>query len=369
MSERKLVTIEKVKEIRPIEGADNIECAIVRNWPVVVKKGEYKVGNWCIYYEIDSFLPIHDDYEFLRKGCYKKFTDGTEGFRLKTIKLRGQISQGLLMPITMLNEIYAEPEMVIGISSETGGKVYQLGPYEDALRIEEGVDITELMGVTKYEPPLAPGLQGVARGNFPSFIKKTDEERIQNMGKVLYHNKTDKFYVAEKLDGSSTTYYLKDGVFGVCSRNLDLEETEGNMYWQVARELNIEMKLRAYCFTAERKLNMAIQGELIGEGIQGNPYKIKGRTVKFFNVFDIDRFDYLPMKQFLGIMEEMELDTVPIIEKEYVLPDTVDEILTYAEGKSVLNNETEREGLVFRTIGENRLSFKAISNNFLLKEK
>lgn len=360
--ERKLASIQRVADIRPIEGADAIEVVRINNWDVVAKKGEYKIDDLCVYCEIDSFLPIKEEYEFLRKSSFKKMGD-QEGFRLRTVKLRGQVSQGLVLPLSVLE---GEDEMKISYSEQPWGKQLQLGPYDNALVIEEGVDVTELLGIVKYEPPIPAQLAGQVKGNFPSFLRKTDEERVQNLTKN-YNNWVElglDFYVTEKLDGSSATFYLKDGEFGVCSRNLDLKEDEENTYWKVARELQIEEKLKA------NGRNLAIQGELIGEGIQGNPYKIKGHTVRFFNVFDIDRQEYYGLPMFLAIMEhELKLNTVPILtELTMKLPKTIDEVLEFADGKSVLNPDFDREGVVFRTM-DRKISFKAISNKFLLNEK
>lgn len=361
--ERKLASIQRVVSIRPIEGADAIEVARINNWDVVVKKGEYKIGDHCVYCEIDSFLPIKEEYEFLRKSSYKKMGE-LEGFRLRTIKLRGQVSQGLLLPLSVLE---GEDEMKIGIAMQLHGRPQlQVGPYDDVLIIEEGADVTELLGITKYEAPISAQLAGQVKGSFPSFLRKTDEERVQNLTKEYAKWVEDEtnFYVTEKLDGSSATFYLKDGEFGVCSRNLDLKETEDNTYWKVAREMQLEEKLAA------NGRNLAIQGELIGEGIQGNPYKIKGQTVRFFNVFDIDTQEYYGLPMFLAIIKhELKLETVPILTNLTMkLPKTIDEVLKFADGKSVLNPEFDREGVVFRTI-DRQISFKAISNKFLLNEK
>lgn len=377
--ERKLASIQKIASIRPIEGADAIEVARINNWDVVVKKNEFKVGELCVYFEIDSFLPIREEFEFLRKSSYKKMGD-QEGFRLKTIRLRGQVSQGLVVPITILN---GEEEMKIGISQQPHGEQLQLGPYDNALVIEEGVDVTELLGVVKYEPPIPAELAGKVKGSFPSFLRKTDEERVQNLVKEYAQWKEQDldFYVTEKLDGSSATYYYKDGVFGVCSRNLELAEPEEfvegmvmcadgierprqqNSFWKVALEIGLKEKLEAY------GRNIAIQGELIGEGIQGNPYKIKGQTVRFFNLFDIDAQEYAGLPMFLATMQhDLKLETVPILEMSANLPDTIDELLAYADAKSVLNPDFDREGVVLRSM-DRKISFKAISNKFLMNEK
>lgn len=347
---RKLATIREINDLLPIEGADKIELAIVDSWKVVVAKG-LQVGDKVCYCEIDSFLPVQPEFEFLRKSCYKKLAGGQEGFRLKTIKLRGQISQGLCIPLNQLPQL------------------------KDCL---VGDDVTSLLGITKYEPPISPQLAGVAKGNFPSFLKKTDEERIQNLTKeyqqYLISNK--QFYAAEKLDGSSATFYLRDGQFGVCSRNLELKQEvylpeqvlcedkqihtkQENAFLKVARELQIEDKLRTLPF------NACLQGELIGEGIQKNKYNIKGHSVRFFNLFNIDTYEYLPVDVLVNFCKDVGLLTVPIF--DFTLPKNIDELLLIAEGKSNLNDATEREGLVIRST-DCMISFKVISNKFLLNE-
>jgi len=207
----------------------------------------------------------------------------------------------------------------------------------------------------------------------------------QNLTSKYEKLKESTYYVTEKLDGSSATYYFRDGVFGVCSRNLELEDPgvfvpgnvlcedgverpkKENTYWKIAKELFIEEKLG----TLEE--NYSIQGELIGEGIQGNPYKIKGHQLKIFNVFNIDKQEYLSLDEMVSFLEKVNVDSkplelVPIIYYDYKLPATINEVLVQAEGKSVLNSNTEREGIVIRNHNKT-ISFKAISNKFLLKSK
>lgn len=339
---RKLATIQKIKEIHPIEGADAIELAIINGWKVVVAKNVgHKVGDYVIYCEIDSFLPIKEEFEFLRKSSYKKMSDGTEGFRLRTIKLRGQVSQGLIIPMSIL-----------------------LNYKNFMVEFEEGSDLTEILGIVKYEPPIPAELAGKVKGNFPSFIPKTDEERIQNLTKEFEEwKKSDiDFYITEKLDGSSATYYYKDGVFGVCSRNLELLETEGNTFWKVARELDLENKMKSLGY------NVSFQGELVGEGIQGNPYKIKGQKVFFFNVFNIDNREYSDLTEFVNTIHGLSLDTVPKIETNFKIPDTIEDLLLYSDDKSYHNSNFDREGVVIRSL-DRKISFKVISNKFLLNEK
>ncbi len=344
--ERKLASIRRIANLSPIEGADKIELATVDGWKVVVAKDVgHKVGNLVVYCEIDSFLPIKDEFEFLRKSSYKKMVDGTEGFRLKTIKLRGQVSQGLILPINVL----------------------PITQFASGHNLPEGMDVTEMLGIVKYEPPIPAELAGKVKGMFPSFLHKTDEERVQNLTSEYEEWKIQskhQFYVTEKLDGSSATFYVNDGVFGVCSRNLELLETEGNTFWKVARELDLENKMKSV------GRNICFQGELIGEGIQGNPYKIKGQTVKFYTGFDIDKQIRIPFVNFVVMLQEMDLGYVPVLNQGFgfQLPETIGDMLNYAEGKSALNSDTEREGVVVRSM-DGTISFKAISNKFLINEK
>jgi RNA ligase (TIGR02306 family) len=314
------------------------------SWECIVSKGEFKIGDLGVYFEIDSMLPCNSIFSmFESKKMKTKNSDGSEGYRLRTIKLRGIISQGLILPISVLNppdtNIYVEPF--------------------------EGLEVTEMLGIVKYEPPIPAELAGKVKGGFPSFIPKTDEERVQNLTSEYdgwrFQSK-HQFYVTEKLDGSSATFYFKDGVFGVCSRNLELLETEGNTFWKVARQLKLEEWLGTH------ETNYSIQGELIGESVQGNPYKIKGQTVRFYNAFNIDTQEYLGFPDFIKLIDSMGLETVPVLDINFMLPDTVEELLKYADAKSALNPNFDREGVVIRSF-DRTISFKVISNKFLLNEK
>ncbi len=334
---RKLARIEEIINIKPIENADAIELASVKGWNVVVKKGEFKKGDKCVYFEIDSFLPVKPEFEFLRKSSYKRLGDGTEGFRLKTIRFRGQISQGLVLPISILGE------------KQNGFKL-------DA-------DVSETLRVIKYEPPVPASLTGEIKNSHPSFIPKTDEERIQNLTEYYSRWSNLSFYITEKLDGTSVTAYLNNGNFGICTRNFELKEDEKNTYWKVAKELDLMEKLSRLPF------NAAIQGEIIGEGVQTNLYKLRGQEIKVFDIFNIDEGKYLSYEEFMDTSKNLELETVPVIEEDFKLPGSIDELLKYADGKSILNPEANREGIVLRTKEGKRVSFKAISNLFLLSEK
>ena len=336
---RKMATIRFIDALNPIEGADAIECATVGGWKVVVKKGEFTVGDRAVYCEIDSWIPT-ELAPFLSKGKEPRVFEGVKGERLRTVKLRGQLSQGLL-----LNMDLAIPQ--------TNSYV-------------EGEDVSELLGIQKWEMPMNAQLAGMARGNFPSAIPKTDQERAQNLVKELRIASESglQFEVTEKLEGSSMTVYLIDGVFGVCSRNLDLKETEGNTFWQVAVRDKLELKLRAMELD-----NIAIQGELVGPGIQGNIYKLDSPRFYVFDVYSILAGTYYAPAERRALIEKMHLMHVPVllIDKDLGVG-SVEEILQWAEGASLLNDKQEREGIVFKECNGG-MSFKAISNKYLLGEK
>ena len=342
---RKLATIRKIDALRAIPDADAIECAVVGGWTAVVKKGEFKAGDLAVYCEIDSWIP-HALAPFLSKGKEPRVFDGIAGERLRTMKLRGQLSQGLLLPFAIMK------------------------PFFDDILFTEGVDVSELLGIVKYEAPIPAQLAGEVKGMFPGWIQKTDQERIQNLKEELdYWLKEQHVWeVTEKLDGSSMTVYLRDGEFGVCSRNLELKPSETNSLWKVAVRNDLELKLRR----ANR--NLALQGELIGEGIQGNPYKQKGQEFFLFDIYDIDTSKYFTPAERKAFVEEHDIKHVPVLAFGAELADTlgvnsIDGILRFAEGKSVMGMiGCEREGVVFKSKAM-QCSFKAISNKFLLRSE
>ena len=325
---RQIVSIQRIKKIEPIPNADAIVKATVLGWQLVTKKGEFNEGDLCVYVEIDALLPDKPAFEFMK----------ARGMRVRTIRLRGQISQGICFPLSIL---------------------------PGSIKIEEGMDVTEILGIEKYEPPVPASLSGIMKGGFPSFIPKTDETRVQVLQDLLDKFNNEPCYVTEKLDGTSVTYFIKDGVFGVCSRNLELIETPDNTLWKLAREMQIEEKLVAL------KGNYALQGEVIGEGVQGNKYKMKGQQVFFFSAFNIDEYQYLDYSDFNAIIHELGFKTVPVLENDFVLINSIEALVKKAVGKSVLYS-VDREGIVIRPLIEKvdatgRVSFKAINPEFLLK--
>jgi RNA ligase (TIGR02306 family) len=343
---RKLASVRRIDEIRPIEGADAIEAAVVGGWVVVVKKGEFTAGDLAVYLEIDSFVPTELAPFLTKPGHFPKEFNGVKGERLRTVKLRGQVSQGLLLKV-----------------GECFGATVTLSA-SDATPYTEGDDVSEALGIQKYEAPVSAQLAGQVRGNFPGFISKTDQERIQNLTAELREwqdNPKFTWEVTEKLDGSSMTVYVRDEEEGVCSRNLDLKRDEANSYWAVAIKLELIAKIRS------TGRNLALQGELIGEGIQKNPYNIRGQDFRLFDIFDIDRGDYVSPAERRTIAAELGITHVPVIATELVITEFVQGLLAMAEGKSVLNNKTEREGFVFKCNTFGGPTFKIISNRFLIK--
>jgi len=396
---RKLASIQRVLSVRPIPGADLIEAVDVLGWTVVCKKGRFAVGDLCVYFEIDSFLNADDE----RYASFEdRFTNwGTKrGMRLKTIKLRKQISQGLIMPIS---------------------DYFELSPSVRMNPVVEGEDVTELLKIEKWEPAEeatsnAGGIGKVAGSKpFPSFLRKTDQERVQNYIGELPKVADQSFEVTIKLDGSSMTIFhvnklsphyahaaedievravkrmswfgkkwhaIKKAVGlvqtpafidGLCSRNIQLDINDGNHFSQYVREHFLLEALENY------GQNIAVQGELIAPSIQGNYEKVAGFEFYVYDVFDIDAQRYHSPEVAREIVKALGLKYVPVLQHGAMLVDfgfaegtpvrdVVDNILAFAEGDG-MNKGVKREGIVFKSNGS-EFSFKAISNSYLLhKEK
>lgn len=342
---RMMAWIARIDAVQKHPGADFLDICSIGGWECVTKLGEFHIDDLVIYISIDAWVPT-EVAEFLSKGKEPREFNGVKGERLRTVKLKGQISQGLILPISILKDV-------------------------DSDMLVLNTDLTEVLNIQKWEKPLPTHLSGIIKGNFPSFIPKTDQERVQNMKPKLariagcYLN----FEVTEKMDGSSMTVFKNDDKFGVCSRNLELVETEGNAFWMATRELSLEPALRSL------NGNYAIQGELCGPGIQGNKYGFSNYQFLVFDIFDIDKQMYLLPSERLNLVVQLGLTSVPILElnTKFLNLDNMSEILKLAEGYSVYGDRVEREGLVFKChnydISMNILSFKAISNAWLLKNK
>lgn len=412
---RKLATIQRISAIRPITGADKIVAADVLGWTVVVGKDEFKEGDLAVYFEIDSWcdssIPAFQTEVF--RPRYTKWGDKV-GMRLKTIKLRKQISQGLLMPLSAFPALAPE---VFGTA------------------FIEGEDVTELLKIEKWEPAEeassnAGGPNKTAgAGKFPSFIRKTDQERVQNYINELPKHDNETFEVSIKLDGSSMTVYRvgkksphyehirkdvterklrklsklkrivycvkrflrieKDEDFvGVCSRNIELSLDDSNHFSQYVRDNDIIGRLKGYGATRDTEHgcggNIAIQGELLAPSIQQNYEKVEGFEFYVYDVFNIDSQKYYGPAQARAITEALGLKYVPVLEENMSLRDfdheaygaitpaenmraAVENILAYAEGPG-MNPGVKREGIVFKANGS-EFSFKAISNSYLLHKE
>ena len=367
---RKLATIQKIVSLDPIPDADKIEKATVLGWEcVVAKKDQFQVGDLVIYIEVDSIVPDKPEYEFLR----------SKKFRVRTIRLRKQISQGLVLPLTTLPK----------------------------KNWKEGDDVTEVIGVKKYDPqgdkerriaeqkaqltnsrikkfllqyPWYRRLFVKPKRLWPKFIKKTDEDRIQLFPHICENEKDTIFQVTEKLDGQSGTYFVirqpkkkflgisfgEELVFGVCSRKLWLKKEDDSSWWTVAKQFDIENILKSLILPEHKFI--VLQGEIVGTGknggnVQDNKYGLKKYDFYAFNLFnDKESFDNFSMNSYL---HQHSIKCVPFLESPFYLLPTIPEMVEYATGKSTIAN-IKREGIVVRNYEKN-ISFKVINPEFLIK--
>ena len=420
-NERELAYIVAIDEIRPIENYDRVEHARVSGWWVIVKKDQFKVGDLAIYIEVDAKVPEEEPFMFLAR---KKF-------RVKTLKMCGVISQGLLMHpddfgwavayrdsnSKSLAVVRNKNENFIGhtLLVDTKGKSYENGDF-----------VTKELKITYYEPEdnkrKGMGPDKYARmaqrrpdifkkkwarwmmkrnwgkkvmfkffgkkkdkRNWPVWVKKTDEERCQNMPWLFPGNPDQKWMVTEKIDGSSTTFTIKRGKrkndFYVCSRNVVFDTPEkaekcfydSNIYLEMAEKYNMEETMN-YMLDIHTNVDfITIQGETYGEGVQKRDYGLKGRDFMAFNLifgYADGRTERCNPVEMTEILSCYGIPCVPIIipnshMEGLILPETCDELLAFAEGTSEIDGGM-REGLVFRSF-DGEQSFKAVSNKFLLK--
>jgi RNA ligase (TIGR02306 family) len=359
---RKLASIRRISEVRPISGADAIECCVIDGWTVVAKKGEFVANDFAVYCELDSFIP-HDLAPFLSKGSEPKEFDGVKGNRLRSISLRGQLSQGLL-----LKPLQVTPAGRVMVQNSSGF----------VHTFQEGDDVSTWLNIKKWERPIPAALAGQVKGDFPAWIRKTDQERCQNLlHEIFVENVNSSYEVTMKLDGSSCTIYHKDGELGVCSRNLELKINDANKDNTLVRML-FETGLNESLVKLGK--NIAIQGEIMGPGVQGNREKLTKHALYVYDIYDIDNQRYLTEKErdviftlYLLPMAptldgESALRHVPVLQYDNRLSElrinNIEELLKFAEGKSIKNEI--REGVVFKRM-DGKFSFKAISNLFLLK--
>ena len=344
---RVLASIQKIRDIQPIEDADFIELVYILGWQCVAKKGEFNIGDYCVYFEIDSFLPIKPVFEFLRSSSYKNSDILGEGYRLKTQKFRGELSQGLALPLYMFEEL-------------------------NNIEITEGLAVTKLLGVRKYEEGGKVTNGGTIIGRLPYSIPHTDETRIQNVPDIISEFEGKYYYITTKIDGSSySVSYDIDG-FHVTGHNYEYKDDGKCSFYEYVKGLNLKEKLKKY--VEDNCLSyMTIQGEYAGPKIQKN--RLALMKPEWF-VFDI-RIDgsRVSLTMLQDIVEEFGLMMVPIEEEGFDLPSqypNAKALLYRAEGKYV--SGLQKEGIVIRTqypILSNTLgtylSIKVINNDYLLK--
>ena len=370
---RELAYIQKIGSLSPIPGADKIEKANILGWELVVKKGEFQVGDPCVYVEIDSILPKLPCFEFLAPRKY----------RIKTIKLKGQISQGIAFHPSILSEV--DPKL--------DWKSYPVG-----------TNVTELLQITKYDPEeaLDPepnqvkkswferklayykwklfGIKPVKKGDFPSDVPKTDEERVQKVGKDLDYFVGKPVYITEKCEGTSTTFIYRRGggnwvadlfgnnyVYQICSRNRIVYNSRsgGDM---TGHQGFVSKKYKILEGLKKLNRNIAVQGEIIGPKIQGNIYKLPELEFRIFLMFDIDKQSYLNFEEMCSIAAQLNIPTVPIVNKCTDLRNSISYYVEMSKGKSQINPSILREGIVIRElVGD--FSFKSINPEYLLKQE
>ena len=333
---RKLASIQEVKSIEPIDGADRIELAHVLGWQCVVNKNQFKAGDLAVYFEIDSFLPVRKEFEFMRKTCFTTSDLLGEGFKLKTQKFRGAISQGLLLPAVVFPEIHS-PKI--------------------------GDDVTEQLGVRKWAVKERSTESGTIIGTLPDSIPHTEEARIQAMPELLKEFAGIEYYISTKLDGSSHSVSIDEKGFHVAGHNYEYKD---GAFFRLVEERGYKEKLESFA-EREHLKSLTVQGELCGPGIQGNKLKINAPEWYVFTVIEDGK--RAGLERMLEICGELGLPHVPIEETGTNLPakyPTVESILARSEG--------DKEGIVIRPVKalyseltRNYLSMKAVNNRYLLK--
>ena len=345
---RKLASIQKIWKIEPIEGADRIELAHVLGWQCVVNKGQFHPMDIGVYFEIDSFLPIRPEFEFMRTSSYKKTDIMGEGFRLRTMRFRGQISQGLLLPLSQFPEIPADAEI--------------------------GTDVTELLGVRKWEIEERATTGGTVIGNLPYDIPHTDETRVQEEPELIQAFAGLEYYISTKMDGSSHSIGIDENGFHVTGHNYEYKDDGNSSFYELVKARGYQEKMEA--FAQENGLTaLTIQGELCAPGIQRNRLRLAKPEWYVFTVRENGK--RVGLKRMLEICTVLGMEHVPIEEIGTDLPSkypTVEALLERADGD--YPNGGKKEGIVVRPtepifcpLISASLSMKIVSNKYLLKNE
>lgn len=335
---RKLASVVRVDALDPIPGADKIEVASVLGWKCVVKRGAFQIGDLGVYLEIDSVPPDEDRYAFLWSKTERQ--PRPRNFRIRTVRLRGQVSQGLLLPLS---------EVFDGNSGEVAAEV--------------GKDLTGVLGVAKWEPPSVDVGGSQARGGFPVGVPKTDEVRIQAQPELLQRLAGCPWEATVKLDGTSATFAVSDGEFHACSRNLSVRDGD-NIYWRMARRYRLPELLAL-------APDLVIQGEICGPAIQKNRLGLEEHDLFVFDMWDQGRREYLSSSTVRELCRLFGLRAVPLDAVGTAFGMCIEDLLRAADGKYE-GTDHDREGIVVRsslggsTSPELRVSFKVVSNRYLL---
>ena len=336
---RKLASLQIVKDVRPIPGADKIEAVGVLGWQCVAQKGEFQEGDACVYFEIDSLLPEEPRYEFLRQSSFKP---DLGRYKLRTVRLRKQLSQGLALPV---------------------------GLFPEAAGLPIGSDLTALLRVEQYEPPIPTFIAGDTR-SFRWSIPKTDEIRVQQDDEhsFLAALTGNPYYISLKLDGTSCTFIIdpRDGEFHACGRNYSYKQTPEHAFWKINDRYGIKEGLQALGGT------LALQGEIVGPGIQCNRLGLRDVEYYVFTVVDTTTRVRLPLDDSLAVAAKLGVPFVPVLERGEAFSYSMADLLDKAKGRyrdhfPGAKESQEREGIVVRSLCGS-ISFKAINNEFLLSE-
>lgn len=316
-----------IKNVRLHVNADALELADVLGWQVVIKKNEFKTGDLCVYVVTDTVLPEKPEFEFLR----------TKHFRIKPIRLRGQSSNGICFPLSILGEFDVDVDCVGSNTFTKDGKSLYLSD------LVQGYDVTEWLGIIHYEKPIPLNLAGQAYGHLPPYLIMTDEDNLRSYPDAIWELLGKEYYITCKDDGSSGTFFLKDDVFGVCSRRIHLKEDANNGFWQMAEKYNLQTALQEYF----GDVPTALQGEVVGPGIQGNPLGLKNVELHLFSILNIADRKYLPQSVIRAVCDKYSIPMVTTVEEGAVFSHTIETLVSLANGLKYPNGKPA-EGIVIR---------------------